>query len=367
MRRVYGILMPAYRPEPEMLEYLRGLRARWDGLILLIDDGSGPEYRERFQAAEQLGAVVCRQEPNCGKGAAIKLGLAWCMEHRPELAGVVTVDCDGQHSLEDVENVLAAMERSPGALILGCRSFGAGTPARSQIGNRMTAAAMKAFYGISLEDTQTGLRGLPAAWFPALLALSGQRYEYELNMLIAARREGIRMVTVPIRTVYFNDNEGSHYRPVRDSLRIFRVICRGLIQYGLSSTLSALVDVGIYALLVKFVFVGAILSERIFLAAVIARILSSLVNYNCNRQLPYVQNRRLFPTFVRYYALWSVQLFASFGLVWLGCRYLGMDELAAKLAADLLLAAISYQVQLRWVFREQEEGEGLLGKRRERA
>lgn len=367
MREAYGILMPAYRPEPVMVEYLKKLRDQWDGLILLIDDGSGPDYREQFQAAERLGAVVCRQEKNRGKGAAIKLGLTWCQEHRPELSGVVTVDCDGQHSLEDVEKVLAAMDRNPGSLILGCRSFGEGTPVRSQIGNRMTSAAMRIFYGISLEDTQTGLRGLPASWFPGLLSLSGERYEYELNMLIAARREGIPMATVPIRTVYFNENEGSHYRTVRDSLRIMQAICRGLIQYGLSSALSALVDVSIYAVLVKFVFVGALLSERIFLAAVIGRILSSVVNYNCNRQLPYVQNRRLFPTFVRYYTLWSIQLFSSFGLVWLGCRYLGIDELTAKLAADLLLAAVSYQVQLHWVFREQEEGEGILRKRRERA
>lgn len=261
MREDYGILMPAYRPEPVMVEYLKKLRDQWDGLILLIDDGSGPDYREQFQAAERLGVVVCRQEKNRGKGAAIKLGLTWCQEHRPELSGVVTVDCDGQHSLEDVEKVLAAMDRNPGSLILGCRSFGEGTPVRSQIGNRMTSAAMRIFYGISLEDTQTGLRGLPASWFPGLLSLSGERYEYELNMLIAARREGIPMATVPIRTVYFNENEGSHYRTVRDSLRIMQAICRGLIQYGLSSALSALVDVSIYAVLVKFVFVGALLSE----------------------------------------------------------------------------------------------------------
>lgn len=54
------------------------------------------------------------------------MGLTWCQEHRPELSGVVTVDCDGQHSLEDVEKVLAAMDRNPGSLILGCRSFGEG-------------------------------------------------------------------------------------------------------------------------------------------------------------------------------------------------------------------------------------------------
>lgn len=367
MRGEYGILMPAYQPEAEMIVYLRNLRESWKGLILLIDDGSGPEYQERFQEAEQLGVFVWHQERNQGKGAAIKRGLAWCMEYHPELSGIVTVDCDGQHSREDVMRMLMTMEQNSDDLILGCRSFGQGTPARSQMGNRITSMAMKAFYGIALTDTQTGLRGLPASWFPALLTLPGNRYEYELNMLIAARRDGIRMVTLPIQTLYFCENEGSHYRTVRDSLRIFGVMCCGIIQYGVSSALSALVDVAIYGIFVKWILVRANFSERIFLSAVIARVLSSVVNYNCNRKLPYVQNRRLLPTLVRYYLLWAVQLLSSFGLVWFGCRYWGMDELFSKLTADLFLAVVSYQVQLRWVFREQAEGERVLRKWRERA
>ena len=171
------------------------------------------------------------------------------------------------------------------------------------------------------------------------------------------------MKVIPIQTLYFRENAGSHYRTVVDSLRAVRVLAGGLIQYGLSSVLSAVVDVAFYAVLVKWILAGFPLGEKLFLAAATARILSSLVNYSCNRRLPYMQNRRLFPTFIRYYTLWTVQLASSFGLVWLLCRFLGMDELVAKLAADLFLAAVSYQIQLRWVFRQQQEGEGVWRKK----
>lgn len=128
------------------------------------------------------------------------------------------------------------------------------------------------------------------------------------------------------------------------------------MQYALSSAASALVDVAFYGLMVKFVLDGLPFSLRLALAAASARVISSVVNYTCNRKLPFVQNERVLPTLLRYYVLWACQLAASILLVWALHEWLGMDELWAKLLVDLGLAAASYQVQMRWVFRTDRRG-----------
>ena len=148
--------------------------------------------------------------------------------------GVITADCDGQHSVNDVMRMAEQLCRCAAAgrqeLILGCRRFDESTPARSLLGNRIISRGMKLIYGLELSDTQTGLRAIPNALLPEALRLSGQRYEYELNMLIFARKRDVQVTAVPIETIYLDRNKGSHYRPLLDSLRILGQLCRGLTQ-----------------------------------------------------------------------------------------------------------------------------------------
>lgn len=123
-----------------------------------------------------------------------------------------------------------------------------------------------------------------------------------------------------------------------------------LVQYATCSAASAIVDVVTYGVLVKWVLADIPFGMRLLLAAVIARIVSSVVNYACNRQLPFMQNKNIKRTAVRYYMLWSVQLFASFVGVWGLCAITPLDEITVKFIVDICLAAASYQIQLQWVF-----------------
>lgn len=346
------IAIPAYCPSPALIDYVRSLLSAQSGPVAVVDDGSGTSYHAIFDTLEAMeGCTVLHHPENHGKGAAIKTAIRWYRTECEGLTGILTADCDGQHTVPDVLRLADALAQSPDCLILGIRTFGPGTPRRSAAGNRVISKVMEALYGIGLTDTQTGLRALPNCLLPTLETLPGDRYEYELNMLIHANRMCVPFVTVPIETVYFDNNAGSHFRTVVDTLRIVALLARGLVQYGLSSAASALVDVAFYGLLVKFVLRPLPFASRLALAAAGARVISSVVNYTCNRKLPYVQNTRIFPTLLRYYTLWAGQLAASIGLVWLFHILLGMDELLAKLMVDLLLAAASYQVQMRWVFR----------------
>ena len=347
------IVIPAYEPGGEFVPYAQEVLAAGLGPVLVVDDGSGPAYAPVFAALAEMGCTVLTHEQNRGKGAALKPALRWYGAHEDGCAGIVTADCDGQHTVKDVRRVCEAMEACPGTLVLGCRDFGPGTPARSATGNRVTSAAMRVLYNIDLKDTQTGLRGIPNGMHRDLLEVRGERYEYELNMLIYAKQRSIPYTIVPIETVYFNNNEGSHYRTVADSARIIHQLGSGLVQYAMSAGLSVVVDVFVYCVLVKWLLLGLPLAPRLFFAAVIARTLSSVVNYTCNRRLPYVQNKKIGPTVAKYYCLWLAQLMLSFVGVWAACTGLHMDDMLAKLLVDALLAVASYQVQLRWVFSEK--------------
>ncbi len=349
------VVIPAYEPDDRLQGYVQALYGAGFAEIVVVDDGSGPAYGPVFDAVRAVaGCVVLSYGENRGKGAALKTGFRYLLEQarragRPA-PGAVTADCDGQHTVEDVLAVCRAMEKAPGALTLGCRNFGPGTPQRSAMGNRVVSGAMRLLYGIDLKDTQTGLRGIPGPLLEQVAGLPGQRYEYELNMLIWARQQVIPYQVVPIRTVYFENNAGSHYRTVVDSIPIVMRLLSGVVQYGAAAGLSAVVDVFLYCILVKLAFQNLSLGLRVLAAAAIARAVSSVFNYACNRRLPTAQNRAVAGTLWKYYCLWAVQLAASIGMTWALCALTAMDEMPAKLLVDLLLAVLSYQVQLHWVF-----------------
>lgn len=228
MKKNCCIVIPAYEPEEEIIHYVSELLSAEIGPVVVVDDGSGASYGAVFSRVEEMkNCTVLHHSENQGKGAAIKTAATWYLRGGESFQGIITADCDGQHRVKDVKKVAEAMVGEPGSLTLGCRSFGTDTPRKSAVGNRMMSLAIKAFYGIELADTQTGLRGIPHRYIRELLLIPGMRYEYELNMLICMKRSGVSFATVPIETIYFNDNKGTHFRALRDSALVFSQLFLG--------------------------------------------------------------------------------------------------------------------------------------------
>lgn len=352
------VVIPAYKPDERLPRYITDLKAAGFTAVTVVDDGGGADYAPLFDELEREGVRVLRHPVNRGKGAALKTAFA-LLRDDPEVEAVITADCDGQHTAENVQAIADGLASAPGTLVLAQRRFDENTPSRSLAGNRVTSAALRIFYDIRLKDTQTGLRGIPAEMLGEIAALSGDRYDYELNMLMWAKRRGVAFTGVEIEALYFDNNAGSHYRTVVDSLPILYRVLSGMIQYAISAGLSAVVDVAAYGLLV-YLLLPAVWPEgvRITVAAVIARTVSSVVNFFCNRHLPTAQNRKVSGTIWKYYCLWAVQLAASVAGTTLLCKWLGLGELLAKLLTDLVLALASYQVQMRWVFAKAPDKKG---------
>jgi glycosyltransferase involved in cell wall biosynthesis len=226
MARV-AVVIPAYRPNEALPAVVSGvLAADADRLIdpvVVIDDGSGEPSRAVFDRLRgQDRTVVIARERNGGKGAALKMGFAYVLERAAGCAGVVTADADGQHAPADILRVARALAGSPDRVILGVRMFDDGVPLRNRLGNVVTRQIVRLVTGVLLQDTQTGLRGWPLRCCREALRLPADRYEFELQALLTAIHAPIEQM--PIATIYEDGNRSSHFRPVGDSLRIYRVL-----------------------------------------------------------------------------------------------------------------------------------------------
>src|ERR1017187_1398090 len=228
-------LIPAYKPSAGLVDLVRDLSGRGMASILLVDDGSGPEFRAIFEEAAQFpGVEVLRHAINLGKGAALKTGINHALCVFPGLIGIVTADADGQHHPEDIERVAASLREHPDALV----------PLRSRFGNILTRRLMQTLIGSKLQDTQTGLRGIPAGLAARLLRVEARGYEFELEMLIVAHQSGVAVVEVPIRTIYEPGNKSSHFNPLTDSMKIYFV----LLRFSSVSLMAAVLDNLIFSL-----------------------------------------------------------------------------------------------------------------------
>ncbi len=331
------ILIPAYEPDLRLVALVRELRASAPAAsVLVVDDGSGPAFDGVFAVAEQAGAHLLRFPANRGKGAALKSGFAWATEHRPG-EPVVCADCDGQHTPTDILRVADAVAHA--TMVLGGRRFTGRVPARSRFGNAVTRWVFRLVTGTSVHDTQTGLRGYPADVLPWLLAVDGERFEYESNLLLQARAAGVAVAEIPIETIYLDANASSHFRPLRDSLRIYAP----LLRFGAVSSASAVVDfVGVLALYA--------LSSHLLVSVLCARLVSGTLNFQLNRRYVFADAGDERTALVRYLGLAGGLLAANYALLALLVDAVGVPLAPAKVLIDVVLFVTSYAVQRRAVF-----------------
>jgi glycosyltransferase involved in cell wall biosynthesis len=334
------ILIPAYEPDQQLPALIRSIRdAEPWATVVVVDDGSGPGYKDVFDGVKALGCHVIGYSLNRGKGFALKTGFGFIADHLPDL-NVVCADSDGQHTIVDILRVAAAVQPGSPAMVLGTRTFTGNVPARSKVGNSATRLLFRLATGERISDTQTGLRGYPAAMLPWLRSVRGERYEYELNLLLEAKPAGYVINTVDIATVYLDHNSGSHFRPVADSVRIYAP----LLKFLASSFTAFLLDTVVFLLL-------TLVTDSLLMAVVGARAVSSVVNFLVNRRVVFEHGRDRPATAagLRYFGLVLVLLAANYGLI-SALDALAVAALPAKILAEVALLSVSYVVQQRFLF-----------------
>ena len=338
------VLIPAYQPDARLPRLILELhRADSSMRIVVVDDGSGQKFSDIFEASATAGAHVISYEHNRGKGYALREGFTWIRDvagDSPEC--VVTADADGQHTLNDIFRVGRTCTDT-GKSVLGVREFVGHVPARSRIGNTATSALFWLATGWKLKDTQTGLRAFPVALLPALLEVQGDRYEYELRVLLHLAKFRHPVTQIPIETIYEAGNPTSHFRPLQDSARIWAP----LLKFAASSGVATIID---YVL----VLVLNALTGALFFPVIAARLVSASVNFAMNRRVFEATGVPLRRSALRYAAL-AVAVIAGSYTILAVLTGIGMPLWIAKIIADTTMYLVSYSAQSRYVFAPAQE------------
>ncbi len=337
-------MIPSLDPDEKLLNLLENLSMNKFSDIVLINDGSDATYDSFFEiAVQKYGCKYLKNHVNMGKGRALKNAFNYALEQFPHLEMVITVDADGQHLVGDIRSVCQEALLCPEQMILGCRNFTDKTriPLRSRLGNVATSKVLALLCGITLSDTQTGLRAIPKHALQEFLTVEGERFEYETNMLLKAKEIGLILHEIPIETVYIEENRTSHFNPLRDSFKIYTL----LLRFSMSSLFSFLVDISLFQLFLNMQV------ENIMIASYSARVISVVVNYLLNKNKVFrVKEKSKFILF-KYLLLCVIQITISAVLVKGFYHLLPFNITVLKVIIDTLLFFASFYIQRKWVFR----------------
>ena len=337
-----AILIPAYKPDDKLVALTDQLLTHDDLKLVVVDDGSGEAFRPVFEALDKRVTLISYHD-NKGKGGALKTGIRYIMDHMPECERLVTADADGQHRYADIRRVLDKSEEMPGALVLGSRAFDGDVPLRSRFGNAMTRQVFAIASGVKVRDTQTGLRGFDRDGMRLFVDVPGDRYEYEINMLLTAARAEMPIYEVTIETVYLNDNESSHFNPLKDSLRIYACI----LKFACSSLICFGIDYVLFQLLRTFI-------PLTWVSNLLARIVSASVNFTLNKKLVFKGNEKTLPAVLKYAALAVFIYLIDTAILALLYEKLGWSRYVVKIISGVLGYLISFPMQGRIVYRKQK-------------
>ncbi|MBO4693736.1 MAG: bifunctional glycosyltransferase family 2/GtrA family protein [Clostridia bacterium] len=345
------VVIPSYEPDDCLVSTCETLILSGIKNIIVVNDGSNTEYDRYFNAVEGLDVVVLTHTENRGKGRALKTAFEYILKEMPDSIGCITADSDGQHSQKDIMNCMNALTNNPNSLILGCRDFsGDNVPAKSKFGNELTKKICSFLCGVKVSDTQTGLRGIPIKFMAELLYVKGERFEFETYMLIQTK-ERYQIFEVKIDTIYDSPkNHKTHFNPIKDSIRIYKIFAGIFLKYIVSSVSSFLLDLFLFTLFSKtlkpsypFLYVT--------LATVFARLISSTYNCLVNYRFVFRSKNKITWAIFKYFILVAVQMCLSAFFVTVGVKIISfVPDVIVKMVVDTILFFGSYYFQRRFIF-----------------
>ena len=351
------IVLPSLDPDAKFSGVVSGLVKSGFRNIVIVDDGSDSEHQQWFaQAEEYPQCTVLHHGINKGKGRALKTAFSYVLENIPGAEGVITIDGDGQHLLKDIIACGNRMLDEKDRVILGCRNFDLpGVPPRSVAGNKFTSRAFQLLFGIHLSDTQTGLRAIPAVFLPEFCEISGERFEYETNMLLQMKRSGIAFSEQPIETVYDPEDYSSHYNALKDSWKVGKIMLRFIltgsgVKYAVSSVVSFMCVKLIYLSLVALC---GLTGESAF--HLVATFSSSVLNFHLNKFWVFGKKEQYLKDLLAYYCVCIPRTliataFTSLVIARLRAVTPGTATFV-NIIVDTILFIVTYFIQKKWVFK----------------
>ena len=214
------VLIPALNAERSIGAVVRGCKGV-NADVLIVDDGSADRTAE---VARDAGAQVISHPINRGKGAALKTGFAFAIEHGFD--AIVTLDADGQHLPREIPKFLAARAETGADLIIGGRAhlFSEMLP-RRRFANRFSARCIAFAAKTNVTDSQSGFR-LYSADLLRAIRLRSDGFDMESEVIVQAGCRGFKVITIPIDLGFVDGQSTSHYKPLGDTVRIAWTVIR---------------------------------------------------------------------------------------------------------------------------------------------
>lgn len=349
------VVIPSYQPSDRLISLVNTL-GKSGYYVIVVDDGSNAEYNKIWSSLD--GCIMFHHKHNLGKGGALKTAFEYIRDYMPQVGCIVTMDADGQHLPDDMEHVEMSSWMNPDALILGARSFDREVPLRSKLGNKITRFIFSRISNKKITDTQTGLRAFQRKLLDFMIETEGQRYEYEMNVLLHCNKYRIPILEVPIKTVYLDkDNSCSHFKKFRDSFRIYR----NILKFASASFISFLTDYFLF-LLLSFLFPKT--AMFIVVANIAARLISAALNYTLNTKAVFHDKQSMRKTLPQYILLAGTVLAGNSLILSLLISGMGLAPALAKIITEILLFLFSFFVQSFVIFKTKKNPVSKKGSRR---
>ena len=236
------IVIPSYEPDGKLIELVDKLNNFFTNFNIIIVNYVSVGYDNIFNEVKNKNNVILlNHKENQGKGEALKTAFKFIKKLDQESV-IVTCDSDGQHTPTDIKKVYDFYLKNPNSLVLGSRKFEGNVPKKSQFGNITTKILLREVEGFYLHDSQTGLRAFGSEELDRMISIKGHRFEYEMNMLVEMNRFGVDIKEIAIETIYFDNNSNTHFRPIKDFLKI----CFTIDKYNLPLYLSYLLTIIVF-------------------------------------------------------------------------------------------------------------------------
>lgn len=345
------IIIPAYNPDEKMMSFINDINMAGYKNIIIVDDGSREDTKKYFKQAEKIyNCRIISHSINLGQGRAYKSAFNYYLSetdgYYEDSIGIIQCDCDGQHRIEDINRCAELLRSNPQKFILGVRDFSdKSIPFRSRFGNNCTSFVFKVFCGMDLKDTQTGLKGIPRSFIPALMETPGERFEYASSCLLETKKQGLEIIQFPIQTIYINGNETSHFNPLLDSIRIYSLI----LKYLMSSLSAFIIDIILYSVFLSLLR-GLPIIYHVIYATYMARFVAGAYTFVVNKQLVFREKGSVLSSGIKFAILGVIQATCSAFIVQGMVFLFNWDEVLCKIIVDTVLFFIGFQIQSRWVF-----------------
>ena len=336
----YIALIPSLNPDDKLIPLLKELKKlHFD--IVLVNDGSDKKYDDLFKQSKKYAHVLSYSE-NKGKGYALKEGMLWIQKNEKPQYVVVTLDSDGQHQPSDAKKLADYASTHRFTLTLGSRKKTSKMPLRSKIGNTLTRYVYRLHTGIKIYDTQTGLRAFSDYLMNYMLSVNGNRYEYEMNVLLYLKANQIQVHELEIETIYYEKNAGTHFHTLKDSYSIYKEIAK----FSGVSICSFLIDYVLFLIFKSFL-------PSITYANILSRLISASMNYYLNRKFVFKYKKKGIQTFGEYAILAIGILGLNTTLLNIFVTRFGLTASLAKILTEIILFLFSYIVQKYFIFKKE--------------